>query len=290
MLVKVDDRAELSATEREFVECLRQLPSTGLAIVDLRIGTQRGTRQIGAVIWTPQGVLVAEVLGFRSRQSGLLTVSMERPWRVGDTVADLELELGADPVRRLESAVREVELTFERASYDPGQLCGVVVLVPRPGAVLRPARETLRPGLDVVVGSAAEPTELRIFLENFAPGPPRWTLGRVCAATRALTGWAPDRAELMAAGFEDKLPEPPRKPRAWQTMRRPDVRRTHDVIGWTVLGVAVLGMLVVLAAIAGSLLADGPAAEPAAPSSSTEPTVPPTPAGAVECWPLQTGC
>ncbi|WP_280420472.1 nuclease-related domain-containing protein [Nocardia carnea] len=289
MLVKVDDRAELSAAEREFVECLRQLPSTGLAIVDLRVGTQRGTRQIGAVVWTPQGILVVEVIGFRSKQSGMLSVSTERPWRVGDIVADLDLELGADPVRRVESALREVQLTFERASYDPGHLCGAVALVPQRGAVLRPARETLRPGLDVVVGNTVEPTELRIFLENFAPGPPRWTLGRVCAATRALTGWAPDRAELIAAGFEDKLPEPPKKPRAWPMRRRPDSRRAHDLIGWAVLTVAVFGMLIVLAAIAGSLLGDGPAAEPAAPSSSAEPTVPPS-TGPAECWPLQVDC
>ncbi|NKY37418.1 NERD domain-containing protein [Nocardia speluncae] len=288
MLVKVDDRAELSAAEREFVECLRQLPSTGLAIVDLRVGTQRGTRQVGAVVWTPQGILVVEVIGFRSKQSGMLTVSTERPWRVGDTAADLDLELGADPVRRVESALREVQLTFERASYDPGHLCGAVALIPQRGAVLRPARETLRPGLDVVVGNTGEPTELRIFLENFAPGPPRWTLGRVCAATRALTGWAPDRDELIAAGFEDKLPEPPKKPRTWP-LRRPDSRRAHDLIGWVVLGVAVLGMLTVLAAIAGSLITDGPAAEPAAPSSSADPTVPP-PTGSAECWPLQTDC
>ncbi|MFI2233348.1 nuclease-related domain-containing protein [Nocardia testacea] len=290
MLVKVDDRAELSAAEKEFVECLRQLPTTGLAIVDLRIGTQRGTRQIGAVIWTPQGVLVIEVVGFRSRQSGVLTVSQDRPWRVGETTADLALEFGVNPIRQLESAVREVELTFERATYDPGQLCGAVALVPMRGAVLRPGRETLRPGLDVVVGNAVESTELRIFLENFAPGPPRWTLGRVCAATRALTGWAPDRAELIAAGFEDKLPEPPRKPRGRPAWRRPDSGHDQDVVGWVVLGVAVLGVLVVLGAIAGSLLADGPAAEPAAPSTTAEPTVPVPAPGPVECWPLQPDC
>ncbi|MGW1739929.1 nuclease-related domain-containing protein [Nocardia sp. NPDC001965] len=290
MLVKVDDRAELSAAEQEFVECLRQLPTTGLAIVNLRIGTQRGTRQIGAVIWTPQGVLVLDVVGFRSRQSGVLTVSQERPWRVGDATADLELDFGANPVRQLETAMREVELTFERATYDPGQLCGAVVLVPMRGAVLRPGRETLRPGLDVVVGNAVESTELRIFLENFAPGPPRWTLGRVCAATRALTGWAPERGELIAAGFEDKLPEPPRTPRQRPSWRRPDSGRTQDAVGWVVLTVAVLGMIVVLGAIVGSLLADGPATGPAAPPSTTvEPTVPVS-GGPVECWPLQPGC
>lgn len=288
MLVKVDDRAELSAAEREFVECLRQLPSAGLAIVDLRVGTQRGTRQIGAVVWTPQGVLVVEVVGFRSEQSGILTVSTDRPWQVGDTAADLDLDLGADPVHRVEGALREVRLTFERAAYDPGDLCGAVVLVPYRGAVIRPARETLRPGLDVVVGTVADPTELRIFLENFAPGTPRWTLGRVCAATRALTGWAPERGELIAAGFEDKLPEPPKQPRA-RLPRSPDSGRVHDLLGWAVLAVAVVGMLIVLAAIAGSLLAESPAAEPAAPTSSAEPTVPP-PAGPVECWPLQAGC
>ncbi|MFI5714477.1 nuclease-related domain-containing protein [Nocardia sp. NPDC051750] len=289
MLVKVDDRAELSVAEREFVECLRALPSTGLAIVDLRIGTQRGTRQIGAVIWTPQGILVVEVIGFRRKQSGMLTVSTERPWRVGEEDADLVVEFGADPVRAVESAVREVQLTFDRATYDPGQLCGAVVLVPLRGAVVRPARETVRPGLDVVVGNVAEPTELRIFLENFAPGPPRWTLGRVCAATRALTGWAPERRELIAAGFDDKLPEPPKASRKRPALRRPDSRRVHDAIGWSVLAVAVVGVLVVLAAIAGSLLADGPAAEPAAPSSSSEPVAPP-PAGPTACWPLQPDC
>ncbi|MEU1985925.1 nuclease-related domain-containing protein [Nocardia sp. NPDC019395] len=289
MLVKVDDRAELSAAESEFVECLRQLPSTGLAIVDLRIGTRRGTRQVGAVIWTPQGILVVEVIGFRTKQSGMLTVSTERPWRVGEATADLDVGLGGDPVNRVESAVREVQVAFERATYDPGQLCGAVVLVPMRGAVVRPARETLRPGLDVVVGNAADPTELRIFLENFAPGPPRWTLGRVCAATRALTGWAPERGELITAGFEDKLPEPAKSPRRRIPLRRPDSRRVHDVIGWSVLTVAVVGVLVVLVAIIGSLLADGPAAEPAAPSSSTQPAAPP-PAGPSECWPLQPDC
>lgn len=290
MLVKVDDRAELSAAEKEFVACLRQLPTTGLAIVDLRIGTQRGTRQIGAVIWTPRGVLVIEVVGFRSRQSGVLTVSPDRRWQVGEAAADLELEFDVNPIRQLESAVREVELTFERATYDPGQLCGAVALIPMRGVVLRPGRETVRPGLDVVVGNAVESTELRIFLENFAPGPPRWTLGGVCAATRALTGWAPDRAELIAAGFEDKLPEPPKTPRERPGWRHPDSGRTQDIIGWAVLGVAVLGVLIVLGAIAGSLLADGPAAEPAAPSTTVAPTVPAVPGGPVECWPLQPGC
>ncbi|WP_328388913.1 nuclease-related domain-containing protein [Nocardia sp. NBC_00416] len=289
MLVKVDDRAELCAAEQEFVTCLRQLPTTGLAVVDLRIGTQRGTRQIGAVIWTPQGVLVIEVVGFRSRQSGVLVVSQDQQWRVGDLAADLELEFGVNPVRRLETAVQEVRLTFERADYDPGQLCGAVALVPMRGAVLRPGRETLRPGLDVVVGNAVEFTELRIFLENFAPGPPRWTLGRVCAATRALIGWAPDRAELLAAGFEEKLPEPPKKPRGRPSWRRPESGRAQELLGWAVLGVAVLGMLMVLAAIIGSLLSDGPASEPAAPSSTIAPSMPAR-GGPVECWPLQPDC
>ncbi|MGW0181335.1 nuclease-related domain-containing protein [Nocardia sp. NPDC003345] len=289
MLVKVDDRAELSPAELEFVACLRQLPTTGLAIVGLRIGTQRGTRQIGAVVWTPQGVLVFEVIGFRGRQSGILTVSPERPWRVGDHEAELALEFGTNPVRQVESAVEEVRLAFERASYDPGPLCGAVALIPERGAVLRPGRETLRPGLDVVAGNSADYTELRIFLENFAPGLPRWTLGRVCAATRALTGWAPERGELIAAGFEDKLPDPPKKPRERPSWRHPDSARRHDRIGWGVLGVAVAGMLIVLVAIIGSLLAEGPSDRPAAPTGSSAPVPPPRPEP-TECWPLQPDC
>ena len=288
MLVKVDDRAELSAAEQEFVQCLRNCSITGLALVDLRIGTQRGTRQISAVIWTTQGILVVEALGFRSRQGGVLTVSADQPWRVGAAVADLDLDLGVNAIARLEGAVGEVQSAFARTQYDPGQICGAVVLVPHRGVVLRPGRETVRPGIDVVVTQSAETTELRIFLENFAPGPPRWTRGRVSAATQALIGWSPDRAELADAGFAEKIADPIER-RFPGTQWRLSGRLT-DLLGWGVLVVAVSGMLVVLVAIVGSLMADAPAAGPAAPPTSTvEPTVP-APAGPVECWPLQPDC
>lgn len=288
MLVKVDDRAELTAAEEEFVECLRHFPTTGLAMVDLRIGTDRGTRQIDAVIFTVHGVTVVEVVGFRRRQSGVFEVSTDGRWKIGSETAELDLAFGADPSTMVQNSVREVERAFERTGFDPGHLCGAAVVVPFRGSVLRPARASVRPGLDVVVGNVTDSTELRIYLENFAPGEPRWTADRVRAATTALTGWAPGRDELLTAGFAEKLPETKRvKPLSDE--RVPEATRGQATMGWVVTLVAALGMLVVLAVIVTALLSDGPDTDPAATTPSSAVTAP-TSTTPVECWPLQPGC
>lgn len=288
MLVKVDDRAELSAAEGEFVECLRHFPTAGLAMVDLRIGTDRGTRQIDAVIFTVHGVTVVEVVGFRRRQSGVFEVSTDGRWRVGAENADLDLAFGADPPTMVQNSVREVERAFERTGFDPGHLCGAAVVVPFRGSVLRPARVSVRPGLDVVVGNVTDSTELRIYLENFAPGEPRWTADRVRAATAALTGWAPGRDELLTAGFAEKLPETKRA-KTPPEERFPEPTRRQATVGWVVTLVAMLGMLMVLAVIVTALLSDGPGTDPAATTPSADVTAPPS-TTPVECWPLQPGC
>ncbi|WP_040792836.1 NERD domain-containing protein [Nocardia paucivorans] len=286
MLVKVDDRAELTAAEEEFVECLRNFPTVGLAMVDLRVGTERGTRQIDAVIFTVQGVTVVEVVGFRRRQSGVFEVPTDGRWKVGSENADLDLAFGADPSTMVQNSVREVERAFERTGFDPGPLCGAVVVVPFRGSVLRPARVNVRPGLDVVVGNVSDAVELRIYLENFAPGEPRWTADRVRAATTALTGWAPGRDELLDAGFAEKLPE---RVKPLPQERVPEPTRGQATVGWLVTVAAIVGMLVVLAVVVTTLFSDGSDTEPAATTPSFEVTAP-VPTRPAECWPLQPGC
>ncbi|MFC8526606.1 NERD domain-containing protein [Nocardia sp. NPDC057227] len=297
MLVRVRPGAELSGAEREFAECLGALPSTGLALLDVPIGESGGARRVGAVLFTPTGLTVLEVFGFRRRQSGILTAVPGKPWLISDSPLDLEQQGSGDLADRVEQSAYAVRAALERGLRDPGHVCGAAVLVPFRGVVVRPARTTLRPGLDVVVGNAADTTELRIYLENFAKGPRTWTADGVLGACRELgAGEAvPPRAELLAAGF-DQSPEqqrpsvipPPVVPRVAPTPREP--HRHHRSTTWAIILAALLGLFVVFGVVATALIHDdGDTGEPVAPSATSTPppassTRPPA------CFPLQPDC
>jgi hypothetical protein len=48
------------------------------------------TRQIDALIWTPQRCIAVEVKGFHTRQDGVLVVAPHGPWRMDDgEIADI---------------------------------------------------------------------------------------------------------------------------------------------------------------------------------------------------------
>ncbi|MBF6412549.1 nuclease-related domain-containing protein [Nocardia cyriacigeorgica] len=309
MLVKIESGAELSAAEREFVECLRKLPTTGVALIDLQVGPDSGKRQVDAVVWTPRGVTVLEARGFRRRQSGILEAGDGR-WTISSQPADLEQPEGVNLSDQLEHAVHEVKTALERSLQDPGHLCGAVVLLPWRGAVVRPARTTLRPGLDVVVANAADTTEFRIYLENFAAGPRAWTADRVLAAASALirscgSDILLSREELLVEGFDAAAPKPkpiPARP-APRREPKPENSGRQTAAAWVVLTVGVLGTLVVLGVIVRAVLTDGPDVEPTATTTTgatatpqSRATVPAVPAGVassrtpVECRPFQAGC
>jgi hypothetical protein len=290
MLVRVNPGAQLSDAEQEFVECLRSYPSAALAMVDLQVGG----RQIDAVVWTPRGITVLEVRGFRRRQSGILNISGAGPWKISDADADLDEQAGS-PSDRLEHGIFAVKSSLERGLLDPGHVCGAVLLVPFRGAVVRPSRTNLRPGLDVIVGNVSDATELRIYLEGFSAGPKKWTADRVigdCAALGLADG-APSRQELVKAGFEQValespsvIPRPP-KPKVEPTPGPATKRQSYA--GWAVAAVAVIGMLAVVGVIAKSLAHESSHQAPPT-TSVTSPAPSPSPYHPTPCWPFQTDC
>lgn len=203
MLVRIRPEAELSAAEREFVDCLRALRTTCLTLVDVRV--DRGNRRVDAVLITPRGITVAEVRGFRRRQSGILSARAGRPWKISGEPVDLDDE--SSPSEELEHGVYAVRTTLERALLDPGHVCGFVALLPYRGVVVRPARTNLRPGLDVVVANATDTAEFRSYIENFGDEPTVWDVDRVLGAVDALdVGEGLSRADLRADGFDDRNP------------------------------------------------------------------------------------
>ncbi|MEV0249313.1 NERD domain-containing protein [Nocardia sp. NPDC050712] len=295
MLVKVRSGAQLSAAEREFVDCLRSYPSTALAAVDVHVGVH-GTRQIDAVVLTPRGIAVAEIRGFRKRQSGILNVSGEI-WKVSDAPADID-DSDTNPTDRLEQCVYAVRAKLERSLQDPGDVCGVVVLVPERGAMVRPARTSIRPGLDVVVANVDDATELRIYLEGFSAGQRSWTVDRVVQAAQVLgLDPVPSRAELLADGFDEVKPtplgevtpaaKPVRPPRPAHTPG-PQTRR-QQAGAWGAVVVAVIGMLLVFWVVA-KVFIDGSDDPGVRPAQTTSVTPSPPTYTQRNCYPFQTTC
>ncbi|WP_327110550.1 NERD domain-containing protein [Nocardia sp. NBC_01730] len=292
MLVRIRPGAQLSGAEQEFVACLRSYPTTGLAMIDL----EADNRRIDAVVCTPRGLTVLEVHGFERRQSGVLSIPADGPWKISDAPVELDHLDSGSPSDRVEHGIYAVKHMLERSLQDPGHICGAVVLIPFRGAVVRPSRTNLRPGLDVVVGNVADATELRIYLEGFSAGPRNWTADRVIGACNALglAGLAPARTELIDAGFEENAPTPTTtiarqpKPRVEPTPGVATKRQAYA--GWTVVAVAVVGMVLVLGVIVTALAHDSAQPAPAADTTTTSPTPSPPPYRPAECWPFQSNC
>ncbi|RBO90607.1 nuclease-related domain-containing protein [Nocardia puris] len=293
MLVKVGSGGQLSGAEQEFVDCLRSFRSTGLLAVGVHAG-DNGARRVDAVLFTPRGVAVAEVKGFRRRQSGILKLTDEGPWTISDTAADFDDEDTADPVDRLERSVYAVRTQLERALQNPGHVAGLVALIPFRGVVVRPAHTTVRPGLDVVVANVPDATELRIYTERFASGPRSWSADRVLGAAAALGIEPLSREELIADGFEvlaahshlpvaatpQHAPAPPPAP-----------TRKSAVAAWTVFAVACVGIVGVLAVIVSAVAKDTPGSnsdQRSVTTTTADPT--PPPAAPRTCYPFQPDC
>ncbi|MFJ2667979.1 NERD domain-containing protein [Nocardia fluminea] len=293
MLVRIRPGAELTGAERELVDCLRAYPSTGLALVDCRVGDRR----LGAVIVTPRGITVLEVKGFRRRQSGLLTAAADGTWMISDSPLDLAADTSNGLTDRVEHGVHAVRVALERALQDSRHVCGAVVLVPYRGVVVRPARTALRPGLDVLVANSVDAHELRVYLAGFSAGPREWTVERVlntCTALGAVE--VPTRAELVEEGFDAHRPAP--APVVAQVRRfsepapPPDPSRRGKFVGIGLFAAALLGIFVVFVVVGVALLQDSPHPRPMSDTSQTSTPRAPSPATPrkTECWPFQREC
>ncbi|MBM4509628.1 hypothetical protein GS421_11225 [Rhodococcus hoagii] len=108
MLLRVANEPDLSGAEQAVVGWIRSWQETaalpGLAVVNCRVPTRTGYRQVDAIVWTPYGCVVLEIKGFRSPQSGTLRVPVNAPWTVGGRPADLYTSRSStNPLDQLET-------------------------------------------------------------------------------------------------------------------------------------------------------------------------------------------
>ncbi|MEU0504693.1 nuclease-related domain-containing protein [Nocardia sp. NPDC005998] len=62
----------------------------GVALLNVEVPDHSYSRQLDALIWTPQRCIAVEVKGFRNRQDGVLVVPPNGPWRMDDgQIADI---------------------------------------------------------------------------------------------------------------------------------------------------------------------------------------------------------
>ncbi|MBM4540759.1 hypothetical protein GS504_07195 [Rhodococcus hoagii] len=223
MLLRVANEPDLSGAEQAVVGWIRSWQETaalpGLAVVNCRVPTRTGYRQVDAIVWTPYGCVVLEIKGFRSPQSGTLRVPVNAPWTVGGRPADLYTSRSStNPLDQLETNCYAVKNGIGAAGPDRLFVHGAVVVMPSSPAEIALARVgprnpvgdvgdrvELRSGIHVVVGSDAR---LRQFLDGVG-GPrrtARWSASAMVSAFEALgLPDVPTVDELVREGFPDDL-------------------------------------------------------------------------------------
>lgn len=223
MLLRVANEAGLSGAEQAVVGWIRSWqesdPLAGLAVVNCRVPTRSGYRQVDAIVWTPYGCVVLEIKGFRSPQSGTLRVPINAAWTVGGRPAELYTQRSsANPLDQLETNCYAVKNGIVAAGVDRVFVHGAVVVMPFSPAEITLARVgpqnrvgdladrvELRSGIHVVVGGDAR---LRQFLDSV--GSPRrtvqWSASTMVSAFEALgLPDVPSVDELVREGFPDDL-------------------------------------------------------------------------------------
>ena|GEM_PF-2837576 len=235
MLVRVQPGHEggahgLSGAEEQFVRRLEswgpgQYHVPGLAVVNVNVPEKSGARQVDALLFVPEGLVVVEVKGFTRPQSGTLSVPVNGPWLVDGQPAAVHTLAGSNPGEQVKGGVYAAKAAV--AGIEGGGdtfVTGLVVVMPRTRELTVGDTRHAGTGIRVVVGSN---TKLRRFMHQHRNRRPCWTADGVRAACRelSLTGLAPGRDELVAEGFPETLPDPPPVPAA----RPPEPRSESQV-------------------------------------------------------------
>lgn len=158
MLLLMDENAELSPAEERFAEWIRWSPAQpGVVLIDVAVPDRGRTRQVDAVIWTPQRCIAVEVKGFRSRQDGALVIPANGPWLMEDgSVTDL---YGNDYSHNPTKQVRENTLAVKNwAAGVTGRSRYVDGLVP---VMLQPGQNVPR------VDAREQPVGIYMLIDDF---------------------------------------------------------------------------------------------------------------------------
>jgi hypothetical protein len=181
VLLLINNEADLSLAELRLAEWVGWSPAQpGVALLNIEVPNRGYTRQIDALIWTPQRCIAVEVKGFHTRQDGELVVAPNGPWRMADgAVADI---YGNDRGHNPMNQVRANTLASKNWIIDEtGRGCfvhGLVLVMLLPGQNVPSLRATsIPPMTDIIIEDF---DVFRYYLHKPAASEPVvWTSERV---------------------------------------------------------------------------------------------------------------
>jgi hypothetical protein len=214
VLLLLNDASALSPPEERFAEWIRWSPDQpGVVLMNVRIPDRgRGSRQVDALIWTPQRCIVVEIKGFHTRQDGVLSVPPNGPWRMadGEPAALYGNTDEHNPMDQVHANTMATKNWLERTTGVRCTVHGLVLVLLLPDQdVPRLDAPQCPPMTDIIVEDF---DVFRYYLDRVSDQPVEWTSDRITPLLTALgLGHLHTPAELPEAMAEPFAPPPLRE-------------------------------------------------------------------------------
>ncbi|MQY28365.1 nuclease-related domain-containing protein [Nocardia aurantia] len=188
MLLLIDNESALSTAEERFAEWIRWSPAQpGVVLMNVRIPDRgNGTRQLDALIWTPQRCIAVEVKGFHSRQDGVLVVPPNGPWHMADgrPAALHGNGDGHNPLDQVHTNTMTTKNWLEKTTGTRCAVHGLVLVLLLPDQDIPGLDAPRRPPMtDIIIEDF---DVFRYYLDRVSDQPIEWTSDRIAPLLDAL--------------------------------------------------------------------------------------------------------
>ncbi|WP_245550922.1 nuclease-related domain-containing protein [Nocardia paucivorans] len=195
-----------SDAERVVVELLQSLQNLGapygVAAVNCGFVHNEVQHRLDAVVWTPTGCVVIEVVTLPSQHGGTLQIPLNGPWQLSGQPLSLEDPEGRTPLDRSRDHTFALQSWLADRGLGQRAVHGVMLIVPPYGSHLQIEQRWHDPSFDVIAGDDSE--RLRHSFEVMARKEShRWTANDVAVAFRGLgiLAYLPPPQDLLDEGF-----------------------------------------------------------------------------------------
>ncbi|MCX4092323.1 nuclease-related domain-containing protein [Nocardia sp. alder85J] len=181
MLLLLNNESALSTTEQRFAEWIRWSPDQpGVVLMNVQIPDRaHRTRQLDALIWTPQRCITLELKGFRTRQDGVLRVPPNGPWRMADgrPAALYGNDDDHNPMDQVHANTMATKNWLEQTTGVRCAVHGLILVLLLPGQDVPGLDAPQRPPMtDIIVEDF---DVFRYYLDRVSDQPIDWTSDRI---------------------------------------------------------------------------------------------------------------
>lgn len=205
MLVRIAN-ADQTAAAQPIVEWMSGWTGAhdprGLALFNVDVHAEGGTRRLDAVVWTPACCVVMEIEQLTDKLGGELVIPLNGPWTVDGEPVNLSGPDARTPLDQSRDRTYALQNWLADNRLGQHSVRGLVVLTPAAGSSLQLIAQWHDPSFAVVLGDRE--SRLRDYFASLDAKPTEsWTANDLADAFRAL-GCAellPPAKDLLAQGF-----------------------------------------------------------------------------------------